>query len=372
MQQQEKLLVVVLGMHRSGTSAIARALPVLGVDLGEHLMPAAVGNNEKGFFEDLDVGALNLDLLSACDREWSDLAPIPDKIFLEERFATLKSRAVELLREKLKGRALLGLKDPRLPILLPFWLAVFEQVKVRVAYVIALRNPLAVARSLARRDQFSPEKSHYLWLHHILPCVLLSAGASRVVVDYDRLIDAPAQQIGNMARALGLESCVDEGRLAEYQNEFLEERLRHTRFDPEDFELDPLVPAPVRTAARLLSRVAAGEVDLAASEVSETFEALARVMAEMAPAMRWVMQVERLAQAQEQARRLQARETETLAARVAELEAQIDRFALTLAERTEQIENLRQALGERDRQLAVQGEQARLRDELLQRWSVAE
>lgn len=372
MKQQEQLLVVVLGMHRSGTSAIARALPVLGVELGERLMPAAVDNNEKGFFEDLDVGALNIDLLSACDREWSDLVPIPDKVFLEERFAPFTSRAVELLREKLQGRALLGLKDPRLPILLPFWLAVFEQLKLRVAYVIALRNPLAVARSLAKRDRFSPEKSHYLWLQHILPCVLLSAGAPRVVVDYDRLMDAPAEQIGNMARALGLESRVDEGRLAEYQDEFLEERLRHTRFDADDFELDPLVPAPVRTAARLLSRVAAGALDLAAPEVSDSFEALSRLMAEMAPAMRCVMQAERVARVHEEAGRREALETEKLAARVAEQEAQIDRFALSLAARSEQLESLRQALVERDRQLAVQAEQARLRNELLQRWSIAE
>lgn len=49
-QAMGKRIVVVLGMHRSGTSAVARGLKALGVELGEHLMPPAANNNEKGFF----------------------------------------------------------------------------------------------------------------------------------------------------------------------------------------------------------------------------------------------------------------------------------------------------------------------------------
>ena len=45
-------IIVVLGMHRSGTSTVTRGLRVPGASLGENLMPPAVDNNEKGFFED--------------------------------------------------------------------------------------------------------------------------------------------------------------------------------------------------------------------------------------------------------------------------------------------------------------------------------
>ncbi len=48
-------LIVVLGMHRSGTSVLTRAMETLGANLGSRLMPAAAGNNDKGFFEDIDV-----------------------------------------------------------------------------------------------------------------------------------------------------------------------------------------------------------------------------------------------------------------------------------------------------------------------------
>ena len=56
-------IIAVLGMHRSGTSAVARGLKALGVELGEHLMPPAANNNDKGFFEDVDVNALNNEIL---------------------------------------------------------------------------------------------------------------------------------------------------------------------------------------------------------------------------------------------------------------------------------------------------------------------
>ena len=61
-QKHAKSIIVVLGMHRSGTSAITRGLMVLGVELGDHLMPPAPNNNDKGFFEDIDVNAINVEL----------------------------------------------------------------------------------------------------------------------------------------------------------------------------------------------------------------------------------------------------------------------------------------------------------------------
>ena len=57
-----KSIVVVLGMHRSGTSAVTRGLMVMGVELGDHLMPPVPDDNEKGFFEEIDVNAINMEV----------------------------------------------------------------------------------------------------------------------------------------------------------------------------------------------------------------------------------------------------------------------------------------------------------------------
>lgn len=63
MKDKNNQLIVVLGMHRSGTSAITRGLQVLGVELGDQLMPGAVGDNEKGYWEDSDPNAWKIELL---------------------------------------------------------------------------------------------------------------------------------------------------------------------------------------------------------------------------------------------------------------------------------------------------------------------
>ena len=57
-------LIVILGMHRSGTSAITRGLQVMGVSLGNNLMPPMEDVNAKGFWEDIDLVALNVEILN--------------------------------------------------------------------------------------------------------------------------------------------------------------------------------------------------------------------------------------------------------------------------------------------------------------------
>jgi hypothetical protein len=82
-----KSIIVVLGMHRSGTSAITRGLMVLGVELGDHLMPPAPNDNDKGFFEDIDVNAINVELYRSLENHpnWHTLAPVPRSELLHEK-----------------------------------------------------------------------------------------------------------------------------------------------------------------------------------------------------------------------------------------------------------------------------------------------
>ena len=69
-------LVIVLSMHRSGTSALTRGLTTMGVMLGDRLMAAHPNINDKGFFEDIDFVALNEEILKACGRKWFSLEPL--------------------------------------------------------------------------------------------------------------------------------------------------------------------------------------------------------------------------------------------------------------------------------------------------------
>ena len=57
--------LVILGMHRSGTSALAGLVQLLGVNLGEDLLPAMPEVNEKGFFEHQEILDIHEGLLKS-------------------------------------------------------------------------------------------------------------------------------------------------------------------------------------------------------------------------------------------------------------------------------------------------------------------
>ncbi|MCI0551346.1 MAG: glycosyl transferase, partial [Anaerolineae bacterium] len=167
-EEAQKKLVVVLGMHRGGTSALTRGLVALGIELGDHLM-SALPENPKGYWEDLDIQGLNVDLLSCLGHDWYTLDLISAADLASERAIAVRSRAIELLRQKTADTNIYGIKDPRIARLLPFWQSVFDHLRLEVGYVIAVRNPLSVAHSMkARMKWLEPEKSYYLWLEHMV------------------------------------------------------------------------------------------------------------------------------------------------------------------------------------------------------------
>jgi tetratricopeptide (TPR) repeat protein len=242
-------------MHRSGTSAITRGLQVLGVDLGERLMPSAADNNETGFWEDIDLNALNIEILLSLGSDWNHVSPIAatdmGKLLQSEYF----SRAVELLQDKTRDVSIFGIKDPRVAKLLPFWKAVFEHCQLETSYVIALRHPLSVAKSLLRRDGVEIERSYFLWLTHVLNSVAGTVGDNRVLVDYDLLMYAPEHELARMAQGLALQ--IDQEALQKYRHEFLVQGLRHTKYSMTNLSGDESCPQIVREMYAELLDVAA-------------------------------------------------------------------------------------------------------------------
>jgi len=263
----DRRIIVVAGMHRSGTSAMTRGLQALGVNLGEQLLPAALNDNEKGFFEDIEVNQLNIDLLHALDSNWDAFPAIPAHVFCQERLEPYRVRAAHIIADKMVGDRPLGLKDPRMARLLPFWQSAFAHNKAEVSYVIAVRNPMSVAQSLMRRDGFAYEKSYFLWLGHIVPAVLNTRGFRRVVVSFDLLISDPYAQLHRTAHALGLPYDSGSPGVREYAGDFLDATLRHAECDLKDLRADSAAPLDVISTYEMLLRLALDEVSVDAREV---------------------------------------------------------------------------------------------------------
>ena len=282
-QKSEKTLIVVLGMHRSGTSVLARAMGTLGGEFGERLMPPVAGVNDKGFFEDVDVNAINEELLKAAGSDWYSMMPIDLDCIDASLLDRLQTKAITVLREKCADNDTFVLKDPRLTRLVPFWRPVFACLNLRVVYVVAVRSPISVTKSLARVHHFAEEKSYILWLAHLVAALEDTRDQERIFVDYDLLMDAPARELSRVSEATGLPQHA-EG-LEEFEREFLEQGLRNSRFSANDLDVIRSAPPQVKSVFSAMQRAAVAEIDAYGPELDETISRIDRTAAalRMAP-----------------------------------------------------------------------------------------
>ena len=133
--------IAVVGMHRSGTSAAARMLSLLGADLPQNLMPPWEGN-EQGHWEPERIVALNEELLADASTAWDDVSRFPVAWYGSTSDAEYRRRLVELLEQEYGDSRLFVLKDPRLSRLIPFWLRAVSEFGADPSFVITVRNPL--------------------------------------------------------------------------------------------------------------------------------------------------------------------------------------------------------------------------------------
>jgi hypothetical protein len=253
-------IVVVLGMHRSGTSAIARGLKALDVELGDNLMPGAPDNNERGFWEDMDIYRFNERLLAKIGSAWNRMAPLDGERLRREDFSAERYEATYLLEGKFSASKVFGFKDPRTSVLLPFWKCIFDDLDLDDRYVIAVRNPLEVTESLRKRDNLEATLGLMLWLKYNWAAVENTEGRQRVCVSYRKLMEQPAAELERISQAIDLVTpAPSTPALYEYVNEFLSPSLRHNRISDNEIQRASNVPGAISGLYELLLEWSAGK-----------------------------------------------------------------------------------------------------------------
>lgn len=228
--KENKRIVVVLGMHRSGTSLITSSLQIMGVELGDELIMRKP-DNPKGFFEDNDVVNLNIEMLRQINSCATSLTPIQETDFNALHARGYYLRAAELIQKKTKNKEIFGIKDPRLTKLLPFWEKVFARCELDVSYILPIRNPLSVCHSVARRNQFVFELTYLLWLETVIKSLAGTVNKKRVLIDYDIFMDNPHEEVNRISSSLGLP--VNQDLLQDFILNFIDKNLRHTKYEKE-------------------------------------------------------------------------------------------------------------------------------------------
>jgi GT2 family glycosyltransferase/glycosyltransferase involved in cell wall biosynthesis len=241
-QALSRKAVVVLGMHRSGTSALCGALNLLGVDFGKHLMPADKWN-PTGYWEHAEIVHLHDELLQALGSSWVADQPLPADWLEREAARETQSSLLSILKDDFQEATVMGLKDPRMCRLLPLWFPLFQKLAIDPCFALIIRHPWKVASSLAKRDDLGHGKSYLLWLQHTLEAESATRGHKRAIVDYGELLKEPVAVLRRLRSELELKAILPTPSTVQKSlREFLQSSLRHqneTRREDEDINPTP-------------------------------------------------------------------------------------------------------------------------------------
>lgn len=243
--------VCILGMHRSGTSVMSRAVNLLGADLGNkaELLPPGKAN-PKGFWEHTRIIKLNHRMLRTFGRSWDSTVPLPDRWWESSRTQPIRQELKRLIQRDFGGKQLWAWKDPRTCLVIPLWQSVLREMNTDLVYVIVVRNPLDVATSLYKRNGFTLKKSLNIWAHYTLSALYWTSGAKRVIVHYDQLISDWESQLKRVSNALDIPWPKRENQLKRSMESFLDPKLQHNKSTLKELDIKG-ISNPVKMIYRL-------------------------------------------------------------------------------------------------------------------------
>ncbi|MEI6648416.1 MAG: hypothetical protein WCO08_02120 [Actinomycetes bacterium] len=187
--------LIVTGMHRSGTSMVAGVLDQLGVSHGEGTMLGSSIVNPSGFFERVDVIAVNDSALQTLGGDW--LVP---PIFHSDTWLAFSENTVRNYRSHVKfidGQSQNWfIKDPRISLLLPLWDRIALE---RLPTIIVVRNPLEIAQSLHLRNGLTHRQGLAVWYFYMQTLFSELRGRPHKIVDYQSALSDKVPTINSLA-----------------------------------------------------------------------------------------------------------------------------------------------------------------------------
>ena len=262
--------ICILGMHRSGTSPIARAINLMGAYIGrrEQLLDPA-HDNPEGFWEHQSIYLFHEKLLGFLSHSWDNFLPMPQEWWKRPEIEPYREELADLVQREFSEQPLWMWKDPRMSILLPLWKDVLREFEVDVYYIFCLRNPLDVAASLEKRDRFSKNKSLALWLYHYLSSLYWTQDSVRLILPYDKFLENWEGYLKKVSSVCGIPWPQNDETFRHQIETFLKPGLRHSHSDTESLLMNHDIPDPLLSVYRMLLEADENEKSLDSRESLE-------------------------------------------------------------------------------------------------------
>lgn len=240
------MAILVLGMHRSGTSVLTRLLNLLGADVAKNLLGCSE-ENATGFWESEELVNIHNELLKSAGTSWDDPVQFPSSWYQSPLAPVFQERILRLLRSDFSNSPLFVIKDPRICKLVPFWRRILTEFGATPAVILPSRNPIEVAASLKERNGFSSAKSMLLWMRYVIDAERQTCDLPRSVLSYEQLGKHWRSVMAKISLDLGItwprRSINSEVEI----DGLIQPSLRHFRSATADLQADPNVSSWVKT-----------------------------------------------------------------------------------------------------------------------------
>lgn len=201
-------LLVVMGMHRSGTSALAGVITRLGYNAGKNTLPANQFNS-RGYFEDVRLNAALDQILKVMGFRWDDERILSNDLFNNNTSVAASRYISDIFDEEFNFGVPTVIKDPRVCRLLPLFKTVWHERGLSPKYIFTLRCPYAVISSLSMRDAISPQRAALLYVAYLMDAEKHTRGSPRIFVEYEDLLKDWRISVAEMRLSLGVDLPVE-------------------------------------------------------------------------------------------------------------------------------------------------------------------
>ena len=205
--------VLILGMHRSGTSLLSSLVEALGISLGDRLIQGDM-HNPAGYFEDRDCVDIHDRMLAALGQPWNGekgMLPFPAGWWRDPAMQPLVAELEAWIDTRpSSGEQVWALKDPRTTRFLPLWQELLQKRGITPRYLLAVRDPAEVVASVVRRDSVPAECVYRTWLRYNMEALLHAGPDLAGVFVYSDWFSDGIAQLQRLAAILGVSADEDD------------------------------------------------------------------------------------------------------------------------------------------------------------------
>lgn len=226
-KNQAKPILLITGMHRSGTSALTGVLSRLGASDPKNPVEANEFNS-RGYNESRAVMQLNEEILNSAESGWTDLSEIKNEDLRRLKSKHFDDRILQVINEEFPSNQIAAVKDPRICRIADFWSSSLQQDNnFTPNYIFCLRHPMEVAESLNHRDRMNLERGLGLWLRYNLDGEFQTRGHNRCFVHYENLLRDWEAEVARINQQLEINPLKITSAAKTKVNQYLSKDLRH-------------------------------------------------------------------------------------------------------------------------------------------------